>query len=118
MAVAFLLLVAGRYNHPRAILFSLGLAYAVISFYALKGKRWATFVSILVALTLMIRWLPMVTVNAWMFFTDHALYNDSPATIFVVMIYAIIFAIPSTALCGLYIAQIKRIWQHIRYGVQ
>lgn len=95
-------------------LLGLVVGYVVIAVFTLLGKRWAWGISVIVAFSLMIRWLPMVLINAWMFISGHELYQDSPATIFIVLLYAVLFAIPATFLCGLYIWQRKRIWQLIR----
>jgi hypothetical protein len=116
MVSAFAYLVHGRYSDPRAILLTLGVAYAVISFFALVGKRWAIGISVIIAILLMIRWLPMVAINTWMFMSGHELYQDSPATILVVLSYGVVFAIPSTILCGLYLVQRKQIWGILRNG--
>ena len=115
-AFTYLYLVLGRYSDSLAILLTLGVAYVGISFFALAGKRWAIVTSTIVAILLMIRWLPMVAINTWMFISGHELYRDSPATILVVLSYAVVFAIPSTILCCLYLAQRKQIWKILRYG--
>jgi hypothetical protein len=116
MVSAFAYLVHGRYSDPRAILLTLGVAYAVISFFALVGRRWAIGIPVIIAILLMIRWLPMVGINTWMFMSGHELYQDSPATILVVLSYAVVFAIPSTILCSLYLVQRKQIWGILRNG--
>lgn len=114
MAGAFLYLVLGRYSEPRAVLLVICLVYIAISLFALAGKRWAIVMCIMVALLLTIRWVPMVAINAWMFATGHELYRDSPATILVVLSYAIVFAIPSLILCVLYFFQRKHIWKILK----
>lgn len=116
MISAFAYIVHGRYSDSRAILLALSVTYAAVSFFALTGKRWAIVVSVVIAILLMIRWLPMVAINVWMFISGHELYRDSPATIFVVLSYAVVFAIPSTVLCGLYFAQRRQIWGILRNG--
>lgn len=116
MLSAFAYLVHGRYSDPRAILLTLGVAYTVVSLFALVGKGWAIGISVIIAILLMIRWLPMVAINTWMFMSGHDLYRDSPATILVVFSYAVVFAIPSTILCGLYLVQRKQIWGILRNG--
>jgi hypothetical protein len=64
----------------------------------------------------MVLWLPMVAMNAFMFISGHELYKDSPATILIVLSYAIVFAMPATTLCVLYLVHRKNIWRLIRYG--
>ncbi len=116
MASAFTYLVVGLYSKPRAILLIIGLCYIVVSIFALIGKRWAIGFSVLTAILLMLRWLPMVTINTWMFLSGHELYRDSPATILVVLSYALVFALPATVLCVLYIFQRKNVLRVIRHS--
>lgn len=116
MTSAFFFLLIGRYSNSRAVLLAIAFGYTFISFYTLAGRRWAIVVSIIAAILLMVRWLPMVAVNIWMFITGHPLYQDSPGTIFIVAIYAVIFAIPSTLLCGLYLAQRRTVWKLLRHS--
>jgi len=66
--------------------------------FALLGKSWAIGVSVVMALLLMVRWLPVVSMNTWMFVTGQELYRDPPATTLVVISYAIVFAIPAAFL--------------------
>lgn len=116
MAGAFLFLLIGLYSIPRAVIFALCIFFVVVSLLALLKNRWAIAISVLVAIILMLRWLPMVIINTWMFISGHELYQDSPATILVVLSYAIVFAIPSTILNILYFVNRKPIWQFVRHG--
>jgi len=116
MVAAFSYLIVGRYSNSRAIFLGIELCYVVISVFALLGKKWATGVSVVVALLLMLRWLPMASINTWMFVTGHELYRDSPATILVVISYGVVFAIPATVLSILYALHWKNIWKTVRYG--
>ena len=101
MWLAFLILFVGSPNVLRASLLVALSAFIAVAFLAVRGNRWALALSICVAVLLLVRWLPMVVVNFWMFFTNHPLYLDSPATIFIVGINAILFAIPATILVAL-----------------
>lgn len=50
--------------------------------------------------------LPMVIYNVYAFISEHPLYLDSPATIFVVGIYALFFTLPSlVTLYGYWLAR-------------
>ncbi len=115
MIGAFSCLIS-HYSNPRALLLALACIYLIVSLLAMFHMRWAVGTCVLVAFVLMIRWLPMVSVNIWMFFSGHELYQDSPATILIVLIYAIVFAVPATLLCILYLANRKKLWQIIRFG--
>lgn len=116
MAAALLYLLMGRYSISRAMLFALGVIFIVMSVFALYEKRWAIAACVLIAVILMLRWLPVAVINTWMFISGHELYQDSPATILVVLSYAIVFAIPATILSTLYMFNRKSIWPLIRYG--
>jgi hypothetical protein len=60
-----------------------------------RGKIWSIRVSIIPPAIIFLLSAPMVLYNCYAFITGHTLYKDSPATIFVVAIYAIIFTLPS-----------------------
>ena len=111
----FAYLALGRYSHTRGVMVALSVAYAIIAILALRLQRWAVAVSVGVAILLMIRWLPMVVVNFWMFAAGHKLYQDSPATIFIVVVYAVVFAAPATLLSTLYVFKRKELWRLIGY---
>ena len=82
-------------NGSRLIVLSLSLAYIYVAFAGVDRKRWAVFFILLVSLLIFIRWVPMVTLNFYMFLDGHELYLDSPGTILVVIPLAVIFAFPS-----------------------
>ena len=109
MLAGFSSLLLGLYSHGRAGIVLLSVGYSVVAIQALRHKRWAIIISIIVAFLLMIRWLPMVIMNGWMFITGDELYLDSPATIFIVLIYTVLFAIPSTVLSVIYTFKYKTI---------
>ena len=60
-------------------------------------NRICWLVCLLICLLVLIRFLPMVAINTFMAFTGHELYQDSPATFIIVMMYAVIFVIPPVA---------------------
>lgn len=82
-------------DYAKLVFFSLSIAYILISEQALTLKRWAAIIVIITVLLLLIRWLPMVAVNFYMFFTGAELYLDSPGTILVVIPLALLFVFPS-----------------------
>jgi len=114
MVIAFASLLFGEYSHAKAILFGLGLVYFALAILAFRGNRWAIILSVLTAFLLMLRWLPMVLVNAWMFKTGHPLYLDSPGTILIVISYTVVFAVPATLLSILYSFQYKKLLKLFR----
>jgi len=101
MWLAFFILFVSAPSVPRAAILVALSAFIAVAFLAVRGSRWALVLSICVAVLLLVRWLPMVVVNFWMFFTNHPLYLDSPATIFIVGINAMLFAIPAAILLTL-----------------
>jgi hypothetical protein len=114
MLLAFIALVIGGSNLPRVVLLVLATAYVWLALQARLRKPWAVGVSICIAVALMFRWLPMVVVNFLMFYAEDPLYLDSPATILVVITYAVLFALPATVLVlayGLQWRSLARIFQ-------
>jgi hypothetical protein len=85
-------------DSARLIIFLISVAYIYVAYQAISYKRWAVIIVTISILLLLIRWLPMVLVNFYMFFTGAELYLDSPATILVVIPLALLFALPSLLL--------------------
>jgi len=77
------------------------LIFAVISGFVLldlsRSKRWAWWASGIPMTIFLALSVPMVVYNCYLFITNDDLYLDSPATIFVVAIYTILFVIPALA---------------------
>lgn len=117
MWLAFAYLLISSPTGPRAVVVAALSVFVAVAFLALRGKRWALLFSLCVAILLLVRWLPMVVVNFWMFFTDHPLYLDSPATIFVVAVNAMLFAVPALVLVGLFSAQWRQVREALRANV-
>lgn len=113
MTVAFSYLLIGSYSHIRAAIVFLCIGYVIIAFQAFFKKRWALLISLLVVVLVLLRWLPMVILNFWMFYSEDALYVDSPATIFIVLIYTVLWVLPATILCLLYLYNWRTVWQLI-----
>ena len=95
---------------PRALAVVAAVAYLAASRSALRGNRLAVAVTIVASVWFAVRWAPMVGLNAWMFATDHPLYLDSPGTILIVAIHAVLFALPGASLVLLYLFQ----WRNVR----
>ncbi|MGH8243648.1 MAG: hypothetical protein ACRETY_09890 [Steroidobacteraceae bacterium] len=103
MLFAIATLAIGSYNNTKGTLLAAAVAFVVTSRVALRNRRWAICLAVFIAMLVMVWWLPMVIVNIWMFLSGHELFKDSPATIFIVLVGAILFAIPATILCVLYV---------------
>ena len=72
----------------------ISVAYLAASVACLGNVRIGWFVALVIPILPLLRWTPMVIVNFWMFFTGHELYQDSPATIFIVAMNAFMFVLP------------------------
>ena len=107
-------LALGAYNTASAIIHLLSVLFVVTNILALKGKRWATIISAIFVVLLFIRWVPMVVINFYMYFTGHELYLDSPATIFIVIIYFIVFALPSSIMLWFFITKRKQLFKSLK----
>lgn len=83
---------------------ALSLAF-FLSACAAFHSRLALLLVLIFTLLFLLRWLPMVAINIWMFSTDHPLYLDSPATIMIVAVYALLFAIPALIFSIAYLLQ-------------
>lgn len=117
MWLAFCILFVGAPSVPRAVIVLVLSIFIAVAFFAVYGNRWALILSIGVAVTLFILWSPIIIVNFWMFFTNHPLYLDSPLTIVIAGIYAILFAIPSTLLVMLFSLQWRQVKNALRSNI-
>lgn len=72
--------------------------YLVACFGCFSDRRSAWLVAIILPALVLARWLPMVVGNVYMYWSGHELYRDSPATILVVGVYAIVFVLPPFAI--------------------
>ncbi len=73
---------------------AISIAYLAAALACLTNSKAGWIVALAVPILPLLRWTPMVVMNFWMFFTGHELYKDSPATIFIVAINAIMFVLP------------------------
>jgi accessory gene regulator protein AgrB len=110
MFIAFALLEIGLHTATRLVMLSLTILYLGVAILALRGWRWALLLSVAVALLEVVWWAPALITNMWMFVTGHELYQDSPATIIVVLIEALLLVIPAAVLCIAYAVQ----WRQLR----
>ena len=94
--------VTVRLSAGTVLLLGMVLGYAGIASLALKKHKSAVAGSVVAAIVVAGRWLPMVLLNLWLFMSGDARYRDSPGTILGVVLYALIFAIPSTFLLAGY----------------
>jgi hypothetical protein len=78
-----------------SMFFAAGTAYAVISVTEFQGKRWARQLSLIPPVLSLLFLGPGVIYNFYAFLTNDPLYLDSPGTILVVGITAIIFLVPA-----------------------
>jgi hypothetical protein len=114
MLAAFAALALGTYSNPRGVLFGIAAGYLVASVMALRSHRWAIALVVLAATLVMFCSLPLVVLNTGMFFSGHQLYQDSPGTIFVVLVNAVVFAIPATSICILFVWRRHELWSRLR----
>ena len=98
-------LAAGRLDLRSVSYWVLWLGYAALLLGAARKLKWCLRLSILPPLLMFLVTAPSVLYNAWAFATRHPLYQDSPATIFVVGITAICLTIPSAVVLAAY-------WRH------
>ncbi|MFZ1325997.1 MAG: hypothetical protein WAT67_08290 [Candidatus Contendobacter sp.] len=75
--------------------FAGGVLYAALSLAAFRGNRWATHLSLLLPVLILLVIGPNVIYNLYAFLTDHSRYLDSPGTILVVGVEMLIFIIPA-----------------------
>ena len=81
------------YTH--LFLFLVSMVYIGAAFQCQYNNRVAWWMAIPVPALFLLMYLPMVLHNFALFFAGDALYLDSPATIFVVVIDALVFVMPA-----------------------
>jgi hypothetical protein len=84
---------------------ALAVIYLLACILALGSSRLGWVAALVVPVIICARWLPMVALNVIAFAKDDPLYLDSPGTIYVVGIYALLFVFPALALVTLF-------WRH------
>lgn len=91
----------------RLPLFVAAIVYLAASFLAVRQNRVAVILVFIFSGIVMLRFLPMVLYNLAMFVFDPPLYQDSPATILVVLVTAMVFAIPATVVSAFFVRYYK-----------
>ena len=76
--------------------------YLLACIAALQSSRVAWIISLLVPIVICALWLPMVVVNLVAYAKEDSRYRDSPATILVVGVEAVVFAAPALLLVILF----------------
>ena len=97
--------VALSVNAPvpnRLAFLAVACVYLLACIAALQSSRVAWIISILVPIVICALWLPMVVVNLVAYAKGDPRYRDSPATIVVVAVEAVIFAAPALLLAILF----------------
>lgn len=112
--VLFLRLTGGLLGLDLVLLFLAALSYAAVAYAAVEEKRWAFAICFLVAVGLLVFWLPWVVLNFHAFVTDDPLYQDSPGTILVVAINALVFCLPALMLVVAYSLRFGLLLRYIR----
>jgi hypothetical protein len=80
----------------------LAAVYLFACIRAWGSSRAAWVVALVAPVVICARWLPMVLLNVVAFVRDDPLYLDSPATIFIVAIDALVLVVPSLVLIALF----------------
>lgn len=83
------------------------IVYLAASFLAVRQNRVAVIMVFIFSGIVMLRFLPMVLYNLAMFVFGHPLYQDSPATILVLLVIAMLFAIPATVVSAFFVRYYK-----------
>jgi hypothetical protein len=119
----FLLMGARAFGSGSVFGIALGailIVYLISTVGCLANFRVAWLVAFFVPVLILMRWVPMVCINCFMFFTGHELYQDSPATILVVVIYAVAFVAPPLVIYSLLFLDRERVrallFPHKRIG--
>jgi hypothetical protein len=92
-------------------LFALSFVYSTLGIISNRKRAWIASISLLTLYWLIMGWQAIVSffLNNYLFFTNHPLYIDSPATILVVYAGAIFGILPAGILTLLYIFNYKQI---------
>jgi hypothetical protein len=77
---------------------AISVAYLAATIVCFFNNRMAWYVAIALPILPLLRWVPMVCLNVFMFSTGHELYRDSPATIVVVAMNAMQFVTPAVVI--------------------
>jgi len=106
-AVAVFFWQGGRVDMAAGFLLA-AVTYAALSVAAFQGQRWAWWLTLVPPALVTICVAPWAIYNFYAFLTDHPLYLDSPATIFVVAVSSIVLLVPAVLVLALMVAFRKR----------
>jgi hypothetical protein len=96
---------------PAAIVLLVGAAgYFVIACFAMAQQKWAIIVTAAATALTVVVTAPLVLLNVAMFVLEHPLYQDSPGTIIIVGIYAVVLTLPATVILGLLVLHTIRLY--------
>ncbi len=85
-------------------------AYVVLLCGLMQGEMWCARLLILPPLLVVVFTAPMILYNFFAFVSGNPLYQDSPATIIVVAIVALLVTMPSAFVLGAYWNQRQQIF--------
>ena len=105
LLAAYGVLAAKRPELPSVAYWLFWLMYVALLVGADRKVKWCLRLSVLPPLLIFLATAPSVLYNAWAFLARHPLYQDSPATIFVVGVMALFLTIPSLIVLAAY-------WRH------
>lgn len=92
-----------------AFIFMACVLYCIVSIRAYMQERWSVAAVLFFIILCMLYWLPMVASNFYIFYSGSNVFYDSPGTILVVGIFAILFAFPSSFLFLYFICKYKNL---------
>jgi hypothetical protein len=107
VGVALFFWSAGRLDIAAGFLVS-SVAYGALSVAAFQGKRWAWWLSLVPPVFLTACVGPWAAYNFYAFFTDHPRYVDSPGTILIVGLNALVLLVPAVLVLILMVVYRKR----------
>jgi hypothetical protein len=85
-------------------------AYSAVVIGIFRGSRLFIRLSVIPPALLVILSVPLVIWNVFAFLTGHALYLDSLATIFVVLVFALMVTVPSIVVLVVYWARRREVF--------
>ena len=106
--IFFAWLFLGAPDPSRGLWWAAASGFVVIGLMAHRRRRWALVASGVVSVAALGYWSPFVAVNAYLYATGDPVYLDSPGTILVVALDAVLFVIPSAVVLSLWFLRWKK----------
>ena len=100
-------------HHPTlwiALFWTIVVVYSVVVVGMFRGSRRFLQLSVFPPALLVVLSAPMVIWNVFAFLTGHPLYLDSPATILVVLVIAMMVTLPSIVVLAVYWARRREVF--------